>query len=90
MSEEKEKSLIEYRDMIKKSWTYDRMAQEEKDNIMDVLSYNNIQTIEALKGTKKQCWAILQAIYSSFLAALNYKPTGWRETEEEKQDNFIN
>lgn len=90
MSEEKEKTLIEFRDMIKKSWTYDRMAQEEKDNIMDVLSYNDIRTIEALKGTKKQCWAILQAIYSSFLAALNYKPTGWRETEEEKQDNFIN
>ena len=90
MSEEKEKTLIQFRDMIKNSWTYDRMTQEEKDNIMDVLSYNNIQTIEALKGTKKQCWAILQAIYSSFLAALNYNSMGWRETEEEKEDNFIN
>ena len=90
MSEEKEKTLIEFRDMIKKSWTYDRMTQEEKDNIMEVLSYNSQTTINALKGTKKQVWDTLQAIYYSFLLALDYKPTGWRETEEEKQDNFIN
>ena len=90
MSQEKERTLVEFRRMIENSWTYDRMTQEEKNNIMEVLSYNNVETIEALKGTKKQCWAILQAIYSSFLAALNYKPTGWRETEEEKEDNFIN
>ena len=89
MSQEKERTLVEFRKMIENSWTYDRMSDTEKNNIMEVLSYNSQTTINALKGTKKQVWDTLQAIYSSFLSALDYKPTGWRQTEEEKQDNFI-
>ena len=82
MKEEKLLILAEFRTMISQSWTFNRLTEAEKRRIMEVLSENHTQTREALKGTKKHCWEILQAIYSSYLLALDYKPIGWREEIE--------
>ena len=82
MTEEKLKILAEFRTMIGQSWTFNKLTEAEKRRIMEVLSENHTQTREALKGTKQHCWNILQAIYSSYLLALDYKPIGWREEIE--------
>lgn len=68
-------------EMIMKSWTFDKMTENERQRIIDLI-YSKI-TEDCLKGTYKQRWAILQAIYNSFLMGLDYKPIGWRESLEE-------
>lgn len=75
----KEQALDNFVDMIEKSWTYNRLTKEEKERLRDV--FYNIQTRECLKGTYIQRWEILQAIYHSYLMALDYKPIGWREED---------
>ena len=67
-------------DSIKKSWTYARITEEEKIRLENVLY--STQTKECVKGIYIQRWRILQAIYNSFLMALDYKPIGWREEEQ--------
>ena len=84
MTKEQEKAMIlaEFRTMVSNSGTFERLTEKEKERIMNVLSVRNYQTVTALKGTKQQRWNILNAIYSSFLIALDYKPIGWREDQE--------
>ena len=86
MKSEKLEILEQYREMIKNAWTFQRLTKKEQDRIMYILSDNHVQTIEALKGTRQHCWNILQAIYSSYLLALDYKPIGWRESEDENNE----
>ncbi len=82
MTQEKILILAEFRTMVSNSWTFSRLTEKEKNDVMYLLSDNHPQTREALKGTKTHCWSILQAIYSSYLMALDYKPIGWRESED--------
>ena len=84
MTKEQEKTMLfaKFRTMIGNSWTFERLTEEEKERVMTILSEKDSRTMTVLKGTKQQRWAILQAIYSSFLIALDYKPIGWREKEE--------
>lgn len=78
---EKEKVRDNFINMIKQSWTYAKLTEEEKNRILKVLY--STQAERCLKGTYKQRWEILQAIYHSFLMALDYTPIGWREEQEE-------
>ena len=71
------KALENFIEMIVESWTYDRLTEEERKKLGRVLY--SIQTKRSLKGTYEHRWEILQAIYSSFIMALDYKPIGWRE-----------
>lgn len=82
MEKEKVVILAQYRSMIIESWTFQRLTEEEKERLMIFLSPENPQIREALKGRRGHCWDILQAVYSSFLQALGYKPIGWREPEK--------
>ena len=74
---EKEKALDNFIDMIEKSWTFDKMAKEEKERL-NTLLYSD-RTISSLKGTYQQRWVMLQALYYAFLMGLDYRPIGWRE-----------
>lgn len=76
---EKENAIKNFVEMIKKSWTYDRMTDREKKIIVDILY--NIRTENATKGTYKQRWETLQAIYGAYLAGLGYDSPSWRETQ---------
>lgn len=76
----KENVIKNFIEMIKVSWTYEKLTSSEKDNFEEVI-YSE-RTKRALKGTYIQRWEILQAIYMSFLMALNYEPLGWRVNEE--------
>ena len=68
-------------EMIMKSWTFEKMTENERQRIVDF--FYSKRTEDCLKGTYKQRWEILQAIYNSFLMGLDYKPIGWRENLEE-------
>lgn len=76
----KEDALKHFIDVIKQSWTFEKLTKEEQEKILNVLNSN--RTFEALKGGYFQRLEILHAIYHSFLIALNYEPIGWREDEK--------
>lgn len=75
--EEKEKTFNDWYDMIKKSWTYEKFTEEEKEHLNNILT--SIQVKNILKGTSKQRWNILQAIYYSYLIGLGYNSPTWRQ-----------
>ena len=80
MQHNKNEAINLYIDMIQKSWTYQRLTEEEKTRLMDTINWGEQQGI--IKGTFKQRWDILQLMYHSYLNALDYKPIGWREDDE--------
>ena len=76
----KDLALYDFKVMIEKSWTYEKMTSEEKDNWERVL--NDIRTITCLKGNYDTRWNILQALYMSYLIGIGYDSFNWRESEE--------
>lgn len=66
-----------FQDVIKKSWTWERLTQEEKQRFIDMNVFDRI------KGNDKIRIEWLQTTYESFLSALGYKPIGWREADKE-------
>lgn len=68
-----------FSNVIKKSWTWNRLTEEERRRFIDMGVFDRI------KGNNKTRVEWLITIYDSFLSALGYKPIGWRETEEEKE-----
>lgn len=77
----KDTVLIDFKDMIFKSWTYARLTQKEKEQLDK--TFNDVPTKEALKGSYIQRWHILQAIYTSYLNALGYDPINWENRKEQ-------
>lgn len=61
--------------VIKKSYTWSKLTEEEKR------LFSEMDIFEQIKGSNKQKIEWLNTIYKSFLVALGYKPVGWREEE---------
>lgn len=86
MTSEKLTILCDFRNMIISAWTFEKLTKEEKDRLLNrILTTENVQLQEVLKGKRSHCWAILQNIYSSYLIALDYNPTTWRREENESE-----
>jgi hypothetical protein len=68
-----------FQNVIKKSWTWERLTEEEQQRFIDMSVFDRI------KGNDKTRVEWMCTIYHSFLSALGYQPIGWRETEEEKE-----
>ena len=68
--------FIDYLEMIRNSWTYDRMTQEEKEKIKELLTSGRIK--EDIKGTYQQRWQALNALYYAFLIGIGYNNFDWR------------
>ena len=66
-----------FQNIIKKSWTRQKLTQEEQQRFIDMYVFDKI------KGSDKQRVEWLNTIYTAFLSALGYKPIGWREEDEE-------
>ena len=81
MKKDKELALQEFKEMIEKSWTYARFTTKEKENWNKALE--DIRVKKALKGNWQHRWETLQAIYETYLKALDYKPIGWREEQKD-------
>ena len=77
----KEKALWDFKEMIKKSWTYGKMTSEEKKTWEKVLF--STRTKNSLKGNYNTRWEILQAIYGAYLLGIGYNNFNWRESESE-------
>lgn len=76
------RAVADFYEMIVKSWTWQRLNALEKENFTHLL----LSELESLKGTWKNRWAILNELYRQFLEEqCNYRPIGWRETEEVPQ-----
>ena len=56
-----------------KSWTYERLSKDERENVIAIL-----RDCKLYGNNKKQIAETLHDVYSAFLTALNYKPFGWR------------
>lgn len=68
-----------FQNIIKRSWTWERLTEEERQRFTDM------DVFDKIKGNDKTRIEWLNTIYSAYLTALGYKPFGWRETEEEKE-----
>ena len=67
-----------FQNAIKKSWTWNRMTEEERRRFVDM------DVFDGIKGNDKTRIEWLNTIYHAFLSALGYKCIGWRETEEDE------
>ena len=65
--------------VIKKSWTWERLTDEERKRFIDMTVF------EEIKGSNKTRTEWFCSIYIAFLCGVGYTPIGWRETQEEKQ-----
>lgn len=72
-----------FQNVIKNSWTWQRLTEEEKQRFVNLDVFNKI------KGNKDAREQWLFTIYAGFLAGCGYDGFRWRETEEEKEEPFF-
>ena len=79
MSMKKYSTAVEdyFQEVIKKSWTWARLTEEEQKRFI------NMNVFDRIKGTDKTRVEWLNTIYTAYLIALEYKPFGWRETKDD-------
>lgn len=68
-----------FQNIIKKSWTWEKLTTEEQKRFIDMNVFDKI------KGNDKTRVEWLNTIYLSYLTALGYKAIRWREADEEKE-----
>jgi hypothetical protein len=67
-----------FHNIIKKSWTWEKLTEEEQQRFIDMNVFDKI------KGNDQTRIEWMHTIYYSYLTALGYEPIGWRETETPK------
>lgn len=73
-----------FQNVIKNSWTWQRLTEEEKQRFVNLDVFNKIK---GNKDTREQ-W--LFTIYAGFLSGLGCDGfIRWRMTEEEKEEPFF-
>ena len=65
-----------FQNVIKKSWTWEKLTEEEQKRFIDMNVFDKIKGNDATRVE----W--LNTIYHSFIYALGYQPIGWREDAE--------
>ena len=65
-----------FQEVIKKSWTWERLTEEEQKRFVDM------DVFDRIKGNDKTRVEWLNTRYHSFICALGYQPIGWREDTE--------
>ena len=85
MERKKENAFSDFMDMIRNSWTYDRMTNDEKERL-----YKAFEWVECcgLAGTYKQRFAILHIAYNAFLQGIGYTDFNWREPDPAQVQTF--
>ena len=68
--------------VIKKSWTWNRLTDEERERFL------NMNVFDRIKGNDTTRIEWLNTIYHSFLEALEYNPIDWREPKREDVPKF--
>ena len=62
-----------FQNVIKKSWSWEKLTAEERQRFIDM------DVFDRIKGNDQIRIEWLNTIYQSFLSALDYTPIGWRE-----------
>ena len=76
MEKIKENAIQDFLEMIKKSWTWARLTEKEKNQFKEAfetvtVSWSNCGD-NAIKGTYRDRWITCQAMYHLFLAGVGY------------------
>ena len=84
--EPKENAYSNWLEMIKESWTWKRLTEDEQKKFLQELENfcGEFSSSQILKGTYDQRWSVLNALYSFYLDGLGYQPSNWREEEAAK------
>lgn len=82
----KNDAAMNYYEMIKKSWTYERLTAKEKSHL--AIAFSDADCQNEISGSYDQRWKQCNAIYRAFLLALGYDPITWRKPEEENNPRF--
>ena len=85
---DKELAKQEYLEMIKKSWTWAKLTEKEKDRFLLLL--DNPCSTTVIKGDYDQRWDACEALYHTFLVGLDYDPLNWRDNYLETTHYEIN
>lgn len=72
-----------FQNVIKNSWTWQRLTEEEKQRFVNLDVFNKIK---GNKDTREQ-W--LFTIYAGFLSGCSYDGLRWRDKEEDKEESFF-
>ena len=81
--EQREHERIQFIKTIEKSWTWAKLTRFERSRISENLTFCK------LYGNKTaDVHEILNGIYKSFLDALEYNPTTWREPNPNELPQF--
>ena len=86
MKKDKDNAVLDFYDMIQKSWTYARLTENERKRLAK--AFSDVDCQRMVSGSYTQRWMQCQAIYRAFLLALDYKPLGWREPENSEAPLF--
>lgn len=73
---DKDNAYGDFMRVIKKSWTWERLTDTERNNFISVAD-EFIQ--HRLIGTYHQRLEQMNTCYRAFLSALGYMPIGWRD-----------
>lgn len=76
MNKTKENALTDYIEMVRRSWTYGKMTDDEKNRCINVLT--DVRALN-IQGTYNQRWNALQAVYNAYLVGIGYNSFNWRE-----------
>lgn len=75
----KENAVADFIEVIVNSWTYDRMTGAEREKVINAIREAGSNGM--LRGDYITRYNACHAMYSAFLAALDYRPINWREAE---------
>ena len=80
---EKELAKQEWFEMIKKSWTWAKLTENEKEKFSKLLDHPC--TSYVIRGDYKNRWEACDALYHTFLVGLDYdeEPMNWRDFQTE-------
>ena len=81
MNKPKENALPDFLEMIRNSWTYDKMTVEETSRCEKALRSAPTQDIQ---GTYHQRWSAYNAVYNAYLIGIGYTGALWREPHPEE------
>lgn len=69
--EDKAKAIPDWMDMTFQSWTYSALTDEQREKWRELQKKQWFR--DAVRGTYKQRWDVLQAIYMAFLEGADLK-----------------
>ena len=72
----KENALTEWSSEIKKSWTWARLTEQERERFENCIFCEAFK--KALRGKYLQRWEMMNRVYSVFLAGVGCDSIDWR------------